>query len=223
MCMDTLLTLDLPGLISALVLGLALILLGGELGLGFLAVMLYFLVLSAMVTWTGKGRKKRLGLYETSRGWRNVAANGGVPLMMALFFFANAAYAFVPQGALIASYVASVAAITADKFASEIGVLGGEPIMLLTLRRTKRGTSGGVTALGLGASLLGSALIAASVFALPGLHQTGRLFLVVLAAGFVGNLADSAFGYFEEKGIGNKYTSNAACAVVGAIIAVLLA
>ncbi len=219
--MRTFLTLDLGGVVSALLLGTALVVTGYLAGLGlyFLIAILYFLLLSAIVTGFGKGRKKRMGLYERSRGWRNVAANGMVPLAISVIYVINNAYYGIPQVALLIAYVASVAAITADKFASEVGVLDGDPHMLLTMKKVKKGTSGAVSLVGLIASLMGALLISLSVFQLP-----NALYLIALAtaAGFLGNLADSVVGYLEEQGIGNKYTSNTICAIVGALIAFLI-
>ena len=47
------------------------------------------------------------------------------------------------------------------------------------------------------------------------------LMAVVVFSGLAGDLADSVLGYFEEKGIGNKYTSNFVCAVVGVAISIV--
>ena len=117
------------------------------------------------------------------------------------------------------SYVASVAAISADKFASEIGVLDGIPTMLLTLKRVKKGVSGGVTALGLVASFVAALIIGTSA-----LYINVALPIVALIAfsGFFGNLIDSVFGYYEEKGIGNKFTSNFVCSLAGAVACLLI-
>ena len=46
---------------------------------------------------------------------------------------------------LIYAFVAGVAGITADKFASEFGVLDGEPKVLINGKKANRGTSGAVT------------------------------------------------------------------------------
>ena len=219
--MRTFLTLDFGGVISALLLGAALVVTGvlGGLGLFFLIVILYFLLLSAIVTRAGKGRKVRMGLYERSRGWRNVAANGMIPLIISIIYMANNSYFFAPQVALLIAYVASVAAITADKFASEIGVLDGDPHMLLTMKKVKKGISGAVSSIGLLASLVGAFLVSLSVFQLPNFTY---LLVIATVAGFFGNLADSVVGYLEEQGIGNKYTSNMVCAIVGAVIAFVI-
>jgi uncharacterized membrane protein len=61
--------------------------------------------------------------------------------------------------------IANYAAVAADTFSSELGILSkSEPRLItsLTLRKVPRGTNGGVTLLGLGAGLLGSIIIVTS-------------------------------------------------------------
>lgn len=216
--MKTFLTLDVVGFLVAVVMGVLIFLFGGGEGLQFLLVILLFLVASALVTRFEKGRKIRLHTYEDSRGWRNVIANGIVPLVIAFFYFLNTRYALVPGPALIVAYVASIAAITADKFSSEIGVLDNRAVMLLTLRRTRPGVSGGVSAMGVAAGALGAFVIGLGLFSFS---DFPLLIVIVLVAGLLGDLADSLLGYFEEKGVGNKYTSNLVCAVVGGLLGLL--
>jgi len=48
------------------------------------------------------------------------------------------------------------------------------------------------------------------------------LILLVTAAGLAGDVIDSIAGYFEERGVGNKYTSNLLCAASGALFGMLL-
>ncbi len=227
-------TLDVVGLLAALTLG-ALILVFG--GLAELAVMLAFLIVSAAATRYGKERKIRIGTYENVRGWKNVAANGAVPLALAFAQFLlrtgvlQETGAALPQHlffALVVGYAASVSAITADKLSSEIGVLDARAFGLLTLKRGRPGVSGLVSALGLEAGFLAALLVAAvwAVIYVGGgiVPMTSAVLLVVAVivfSGILGDLADSFFGFFEERGIGNKYTSNIACSFSGALVAVL--
>ncbi|KAF4971444.1 hypothetical protein FSARC_1753 [Fusarium sarcochroum] len=63
---------------------------------------------------------------------------------------------------LIVGIIANYAAVAADTFSSELGILStGQPRLITspTLRKVPRGTNGGVTLLGLGAGLLGSMII----------------------------------------------------------------
>ena len=218
--MRTFLTLNIWGTVSALLLGLILLYLGWISGtyLFFLITIVYFLILSTMVTRAGQEKKERMGVYERGRGWKNVFANGITPVVIAVLIAGN----FFKIGtveALTVAYVASIAAITADKFASEIGILDGKPMMLLTGRPAKKGESGGVTATGTLASLIGAFLISTCMIAL---NMPLIYVAVAVGSGFMGSVVDSLFGYFEERGIGNKYTSNMACAVTGAVLAFIV-
>jgi uncharacterized protein (TIGR00297 family) len=219
--MVNVLTLDGKGVALAIVLGALILFLGQGLGPFFLLVIILFLVMAAVVTEIGKGRKKRMGVYEERRGWQNVIANGLGPLIIAAIYAAdNWRFHFaVPLTTIAIVYVASVSAVAADKFASEIGVLDGEPFMLLTLRKVRRGVSGGISPAGLAASLLGSFIISLSV--LPVSNQIA-LVGITAVAGFFGSIVDSALGYFEEIGIGNKYASNFVCSVAGAAACAIL-
>ncbi|EXK90601.1 hypothetical protein FOQG_06825 [Fusarium oxysporum f. sp. raphani 54005] len=72
---------------------------------------------------------------------------------------------------LVVGIIANYAAVAADTFSSELGILSsGQPRLITspTLRKVPRGINGGVTLLGLGAGLLGSMIIVtASMIFLP--------------------------------------------------------
>lgn len=215
--MVSLLTLDSKGIIAALVLGILIFLLGGVYGPFFILVILTFLVISAFATLVGRRKKVAMASYREMRGWKNVAANGVMPLLAAL------AYAINPMGAyaqvFVVVYVASIAAAAADKFGSELGVLDGQPVSIVTFKRARKGSSGAVSAFGLLMSLVAAVIMA--MFVLPMGLGMGA-FAVVVLAGFAGSIVDSLFGHFEEKGIGDKYTTNVMCAASAFIIAFFL-
>lgn len=213
------LTLDTAGLFSAAMLGIALFILGGSNGWLFLSAMIVFLILSAMVTEYRKEEKRKLGVKESARSWKNVVANGTVPFIVAVLYFANGYAHFAVPAILIASYIATLSAIVADKFASEIGVLDGKPVMLLTLRVVDKGVSGGITSLGITGGLLASMIMATLSLTLQG---SLLFFIVVVVAGFFGNVVDSVFGYFEDRGIGNKFTTNMLCAAAAFLLSYFL-
>ena len=167
----TFLTLNRNGVIVALLLG-ALLLVFGDFNPIFVLFMLYFLVLSAIVTTTGKHYKKRIKVYERSRGTWNVLSNGLGPLIFTvLFFISFAVFNLTTIGYLMAiGFGASVASIAADKFSSEIGVLNGAPRDIFTFKKLKKGMSGGITGLGLFAGFIGAVLVSVpfSYFSLGG-------------------------------------------------------
>ncbi|MCL5442534.1 MAG: DUF92 domain-containing protein [Candidatus Marsarchaeota archaeon] len=223
-------TLDMKATASAVAMGVLIIYLGGGFGLYFFIAMLMFLVLSGVVSYVGKAYKQKKRLFEKVRTTRNVIANGLCPTAIALLFYISTNWFSGAYGILIfAAFVGSVAAITSDKFSSELGVLDGMPTQLISFKKVKKGVSGGVTAIGLMSGLLGSALISITPLLVYG--QLSRAFgpgiwyivLAALAGGFFGTLFDSILGYYEEKGVGNKYTSNFFASVAGSVVALLIA
>ena len=79
---------------------------------------------------------------KAGRGYRNVFANGIVACAAAIL------YGVFVQPVFIVMYVGCVATAAADTMASEIGVTGGIPYMITTLRKVPIGTNGGVTMTG---------------------------------------------------------------------------
>ena len=125
-----------------------------------------------------------------------------------------------------------MAGITADKFNSEIGVLSRDkPRMIFTMKKVKKGTSGGVSLLGTFAGLIGalivallSLVIAPRLFLFRSAYPFGdeRAILAITIAGFAGGIVDSMLGYYEERRFGNKYTSNFICGVVAGFLAMAI-
>lgn len=196
--------LDREGIILAIVMGILITYFGG---LNYLLLMLGFFFFAVIVTKYEHGVKRDMGIYEHERGWENVLSNGLFPTILAVASFQ---YGFIP-------FIASVAAVTADKFGSELGVLSKEkPLNLANLKRTKPGTSGALTLMGSVASLLGAIVIGfLSIFLF---EVTPTQALLLGAAGFGGSVVDSIFGVLEEKGLGTKGTTNFICSAAGAIL-----
>jgi len=223
------LTLDKDGGLVALVIGGLVLVFGLGFGPFFLAVMVYFLVLSAIVTFIGMKKKKFLKLFEKRRRVNNVLANGLQPLFMVfLFYYAQMAYLHWLSALAFVGFLSGIATVTADKFSSELGVLDGMPRMIFTFRRVRKGTSGGITIAGLLAGLLGSFLIAISLFAVSGLALSYYNLMplksvpAIMLGGFLGTVMDSVFGYFEENGVGNKFSSNFLASIVGSVVGMLI-
>ena len=197
--------LDKLGLSLAVIMGLLVIIFGLP---SFIIFFLFFLVASVAVTKYGYSKKREMGLYEHERSWENVLANGVVPTLAAML------WPLVGWGA----YIGSVAAITADKFASELGVLGPEPRSLLTFKPAKRGTSGAVSLLGTLTSFDGGLLIGIVALLIMPAQVDAWKMIIIAGIGFAGSFADSILGVLEERGIGNKATTNIACSFTGALL-----
>jgi uncharacterized protein (TIGR00297 family) len=158
------------------------------------------LLLAFFITSSGLSRafkKRKAGLSEKfSKGHQRdagqVFGNGGPATLFA------ALHAFYPDSVFLwIGFAASLAAVNADTWATELGVLNPTPPRMITdlRRRVEKGTSGGISLWGTLASLLGAATIAlpAILFSPVGTLNANH-FLLLTAAGLAGSLCDSLLG-----------------------------
>lgn len=187
---------------------------------------------------SGKEGKKR----DDIRNAVQVLANGGVAWVM-LILFGLTSNAFWYAG-----FVGSLAAATADTWATEIGRLaGGQPRHILTGKIIDKGLSGGITWQGSSGSMVGALLIGASCVPF---YDNSLLFCIIMGflAGMAGSLLDSVLGATvqakyedvqsglitekEEPGVTVKKVSgfrwitndlvNVFCTLAGGVVALLL-
>lgn len=139
-------------------------------------------------------QKRKTGLSEKfSKGHERdagqVLGNGGIATLFALLhgFFPQALWPWL-------GFTAALAAVNADTWATELGVLNPTAPRLITdlRQRVEKGTSGGISLWGTSAALMGSALIAALAAWLE--HLPLSLFLGLTLAGLFGSLFDSWLG-----------------------------
>jgi uncharacterized protein (TIGR00297 family) len=201
--------LDKLGFLLALTMGAIILVLGYPQGMQMLMLMFIFLLVSVIATKYGTRSKKKLNIFEGERGWKNVVSNGLIPTLMviALFFTGNQMF--------LLAYVASIASITADKFGSELGIFD-LPFFLWGMKKVRPGTSGSVSVLGTLASLSGGFVISLASVYLLSIPISTAFFIGLI--GFMGGFVDSLFGILEEKGIGNKFTTNFMCSLAGALM-----
>jgi uncharacterized protein (TIGR00297 family) len=158
------------------------------------------LLLTFFITSSGLSRafkKRKADLREKfSKGHERdagqVFGNGGLATIFA------ALHAFYPESILPwIGFAASLAAVNADTWATELGVLNPTPPRLITnlTKRVEKGTSGGISLFGTLASLFGSAVIALpAVLLSPTVSLGTNYFLIITAAGLAGSLFDSFLG-----------------------------
>lgn len=167
-------------------------------------LLLTFFVTSSALSRAFKKRKQ--GLNEKfSKGHERdagqVFGNGGIATVFAAlhFFLPNESWPWL-------GFAAALAAVNADTWATELGVLNPNPPRLITnLRKVvEKGTSGGITFTGTLASFAGAALIGILAYILqPFPYLPGGLlfssmdigyFIIPTSAGFAGSLFDSLLG-----------------------------
>lgn len=186
--------LSRTGLLGAIVTGLPIFGLGGwEWG----ALLIAFFISSSALSFYRAHDKQELAAKFAKghqRGLGQALANAGLAAVLAVFsqMWPHPLWFFGCAGAM--------AAVNADTWATELGVLSPHPPRLVTTgQRVGVGTSGGVTWLGAGASL-GGALFIGIVAGLGALVlrqdyvAAGRLALAAAVAGSVGSLLDSVLG-----------------------------
>jgi len=190
-----------------------------------LLVLLAFFLFGNLVTKYKYEKKAALGVAESNRGMRdinNVLGNGLSPLIFAISF------AISHNAIFLIAFSGSVATACSDTFSTEIGQADGRPRLITTLKRVPVGTNGGVSLPGIGAALLGSALISLVSLTFPlNMYMNKRtLFAICLVSGFMGSLADSVLGAtLEDRNPFklNKHHVNILATLFGGIIAISIA
>jgi len=186
--------LSRSGVVGALITGTLIFGLGGwEWGVLLIA----FFISSSLLSFYRASDKE--GLAEKfakghQRDLGQALANGGGMALLAVFSQVQ------PHPAWFFAAAGAMAAVNADTWATELGVLSPQPPRLLTNgRRVEVGTSGGVTWWGTGASLAGAFLIGllgglAALLGGQGWGAAGALLLAAVGGGMGGSLFDSLLG-----------------------------
>lgn len=183
--------LSLSGAIVAVVVGA---LVFGFAGWPGAALLLTFFISSSLLSRLF-GRRKQALTEKFSKGSRRdavqVLANGGLAALFAVL------HGLLPeQGWVWAGFAGSLAAVNADTWATEVGVLSrSQPRLISTGRPVEHGASGGISWIGTLAALAGATLIAliAVLFAGASWQPAPALILLSLC-GLAGSLVDSLLG-----------------------------
>jgi uncharacterized protein (TIGR00297 family) len=181
-------SLDKSGFVAATIVGTVIFGLGG---LQWAILLMIFFLTSSALSHAFKNRKQNLNEKYSkghARDAGQVFGNGGLATAFVLI------HALYPESIIgWAGFAASLAAVNADTWATELGVLNPTPPRLITdlRKRVEKGTSGGISLFGTFASLMGSAAIA-----LPAAWFTDdwALLPLITFAGLAGSLFDSFLG-----------------------------
>jgi uncharacterized protein (TIGR00297 family) len=183
--------LDLSGVLAATLLGGSIYAFGG---LSWAILLISFFVSSSLLSLAFKARKKKMAADFAKGGrrdWVQVFANGGLALLaLALYQFG-----MLPLSLAWLAFAAALATVTADTWATELGVLSAQsPRLISTWKVVPPGTSGGISLLGTSATLLGSGFIAVPAFLFASQPYPFAFYLLITLAGLLGSLSDSWMG-----------------------------
>jgi uncharacterized protein (TIGR00297 family) len=150
---------------------------------------LFFFLASSVLSKIGKKRKAQYeGVYKKTsiRDSAQVAANGGIGGLCIVLQVIFPACDFYPL------YLGSLAAVTADTWGSEIGLLRKTKTYSLTsFQRVEQGVNGGVSMPGFVGGCLGSFLL--SAVASVWTHNI-KMSMIITVAGIMGSAVDSILG-----------------------------
>jgi uncharacterized protein (TIGR00297 family) len=184
-------SLSLSGVIAAVLVGTIIFGVGGW---QWAVLLLAFFISSSALTRTFSKRKTGLSEKYSKGGQRDAAqvfGNGGLAAM-----FAGLHYSFPNSAWVWLAFAASLAAVNADTWATELGVLNPHPPRLITNlhKEVEKGTSGGVSLVGTLAALAGAGLIGILAVLVSPEHFSFLNGLYVTLAGLIGSLFDSLLG-----------------------------
>jgi uncharacterized protein (TIGR00297 family) len=162
-------------------------------GWAWVALLIAFLILGSAATRYRYQFKLSIHAAEDkkgARGFRNVLANGAVPVAVSLI------NCFHQIPSLPVLYVAAISSAAADTLATEIGLLShADPVLInRPSSAVPPGISGGVTLLGEGAAVLGASVMACLAVSLGVISFSPLYASAAALAGFVGCNIDSLLG-----------------------------
>ena len=224
---------NLSGSVAAFIVGMVIGICGSVL---WLVLLLIFLITSFVATKYKFDWKKSEGFQEGSKGersWRNVAANGAVPTLVAFLSFASIALfpeeSIFPKDSASFLFVTSIAVAAADTTASEIGIIDPRVYMITTMAKVPRGVDGGVSLTGQLAAFVAAAYTSAVAYFMFAVFDESLLagpatLLIPMLCGFLGCQIDSVIGAtLERQGKIGKLGNNISSIALSTMIALALA
>lgn len=205
-------SLSISGVLGAIITGTLIFGFGGWVwGLTLIAFFVYGTVLSKYK----EHQKNKVAAEKFDKGSRRdmgqALANGGLGAVLAVGWLL-----YPQQGWLLAAFVGAMATVNADTWATELGTLNRRPPRLITSgKEVAPGTSGAISPIGTGATVLGGLVIGLTVLGLLAGRAlfSGENWLafwwvvpVGLVAGLVGSLSDSLMGATVQTMYSNAET-----------------
>ncbi|MDZ7262549.1 MAG: DUF92 domain-containing protein, partial [candidate division KSB1 bacterium] len=144
----------------------------------------------SLLSRVGREQKKTFkAIFQKSsqRDLGQVLANGGLAGILVLMwnYFPGEQWYFL--------YLGTLAAVTADTWATEIGVFSRKwPRLILNFKPVPPGTSGGISPLGTSAAMAGALIISLVGWLVSEVKV--KLFLLIILAGLLASMFDSLLG-----------------------------
>jgi len=162
-------------------------------GLPWAILLLVFFITSS--AWSRAFKKRKAILAEKfskgdRRDWGQVLANGALGAGLAIGYYLSP-----HRDWLWLAFAGAMAAVNADTWSTELGVLSPIPPRLITTGQSvERGTSGGITFMGTLAALGGAGLIGIAAVIFTASQDWTLSLGVIILGGLVGSLFDSVLG-----------------------------
>ena len=162
-------------------------------GLPWAVLLLVFFISSSALSRLFAQRKAALSekfSKGSRRDWAQVLANGGLGALLAVVYALSGEPVW-----LWAAYIGTMAAVNADTWATELGVLNPTlPRLVTTWKPVDRGTSGAVSRLGTLAALGGAVLVGLAAVLVSSQVSFGVGLLAAALGGLAGSFFDSLLG-----------------------------
>lgn len=160
-------------------------------GIEWSVPILTFFLLSSILSKLRKKKNEEVELYFEKTGVRDhmqVIANGGAGGILVVLNAIN------PNELYYLIYLATLSAVCADTWATEIGTWKKTATYnILNFRPIEQGVSGGISIVGTIGSLMGAAAIAFSGFAWNTM-PVSQFFILIIVSGLFGSIFDSYLG-----------------------------
>ncbi len=184
-------SLSISGVYAAALVGTVIFGIGGW---RWAILLLTFFTTSSLLTRSFRSRKTGSEEKYSKGGRRDAGQVFGNGLIAALFALLTAVYP--ATGWTWLGFAASLAAVNADTWATELGILNpSKPRLITNMRRlVEPGSSGGVSLVGTLSAFLASGLIGLLAALLAPSGPQWSLFPLITSAGLLGSLFDSFLG-----------------------------
>lgn len=167
-------------------------------GFPWAALLLTFFISSSLLSRLFQNKKEKINekfSKGSKRDWGQVMANGALGALFALFhyFFPNSTWLWI-------AFCGAMAAVNADTWATEMGVLSpAQPRLITNGKIVESGTSGGISLWGSFSALLGSLVISIIALLFPSelpnnFSKYTLLLLSITIGGLLGAFVDSLLG-----------------------------